>query len=67
MTIRSHIDAREANRLYTAFEEGCANAPAGTFEYHDERQGHVLVQDGDEERLIPIEEFGIPFKVQQDV
>lgn len=32
MTIRPHIDAREANRLYTAFEEGCANAPAGTFE-----------------------------------
>lgn len=32
MTIRSHIDAREANRLYTAFEEGCANAPEGTFE-----------------------------------
>ena len=31
MTIRSNIDAREANRIYTAFEEGCANAPAGTF------------------------------------
>lgn len=32
MTIRSHIDAQEANRLYMAFEEGCANAPDGTFE-----------------------------------
>lgn len=32
MTIRTNIDAREANRLYTAFDEGCSNAPAGTFE-----------------------------------
>lgn len=34
--------------------------------FTDERQGHLLVQDGDEERLIPIEEFGVPFKVRQD-
>lgn len=30
MTIRSNIDAREANRLYMAFEAACDNAPAGT-------------------------------------
>jgi hypothetical protein len=35
-------------------------------DYSDPRRGHVLVQDGNEERLIPIEEFGIPFKVKQD-
>lgn len=32
MTIRSCIDARSANEDFMAFEEGCANAPAGTFE-----------------------------------
>lgn len=32
MTIRSNINARRANDLYTAFEEGCANAPIGTLE-----------------------------------
>lgn len=32
MTIRSSIDAQEANRLYMAFEEGCDNAPAGALD-----------------------------------